>query len=87
VLDWERIEKFSESSSMPLRSPVRTPRGRDILRLRPAQGATEKALRARALALPRDGDDGFEMDSLGRLLLRFVLVRSVSVVAVVVATL
>ncbi len=58
--DWEQIEKFSEVVfNAGYASPVRTPRGRDILRrLRPAQERDRKAFGARAHGAACHGDDG-----------------------------
>ena len=58
--DWEQIEKFSAVVfDAGYASPVRTPRGRDILAAcGQLKSATEKIVRARAHGVARHGDDG-----------------------------
>ena len=58
--DWEQIEKFSEIIfNAGYASPVRTPRGRDILAAcGQLKSATEKLSARERLALARHGDDG-----------------------------
>ena len=58
--DWEQIEKFSEIVfNAGYASPVRTPRGRDILAAcGQLKSATEKLSRPRAAGAARHGDDG-----------------------------
>ena len=58
--DWDQIEKFSEYIfNAGYSSPVRTPRGRDILAAcGQLKSETEKLSRARAPGAARHGDDG-----------------------------
>jgi 23S rRNA (adenine2503-C2)-methyltransferase len=55
--DWDQIEKFSEIVfNAGYASPVRTPRGRDIL-----AACDRKTLRPRAAGAARHGDDGLSL--------------------------
>ncbi len=60
--DWDQIEKFSEYIfNAGYSSPVRTPRGRDILAAcGQLKSETEKIVGARAAGTARDGDDGLK---------------------------
>jgi len=60
--DWDQIEKFSEYIfNAGYSSPVRTPRGRDILRLRPVEIGNREIVGPRAPGAARHGDDGLTM--------------------------
>ena len=63
--DWDQIEKFSEYIfNAGYSSPVRTPRGRDILAAcGQLKSETEKLSRARAPGAARHGDDGLDVRS------------------------
>ncbi len=66
--DWEQIEKFSECVfNAGYSSPVRTPRGRDILAAcGQLKSADRETVRARAAGAARHGDDGLTSFNLHR---------------------
>ena len=83
--DWDQIEKFSEIVfNAGYASPVRTPRGRDILAAcGQLKSATEKLQRPRAAGAARDGDDGL-MALIGRIFVIFFAFLIASFVAAMV---
>ena len=85
--DWDQIEKFSEIVfNAGYASPVRTPRGRDILAAcGQLKSATEKLSRPRAAGAARHGDDGLSPMIIGRFLMRLLLVPFGGCVAICVA--